>query len=151
MALIHPFYRIVFTWVDPIVSALTTYTAYTSPAKILASGIPETMSTYVPQQFMVFWHLGGLYSMIAFLSAVLLRYTTDVGVWKIQQAGILLVDLQLILGFYVAQEAQGRLSLAAWRNEDWFSWVLTSFVVVVRVAFLASRGSAVDHNKKMRR
>ena len=77
---------------------------------------------------------------ISFLSATLLRYTTDLAVWKLVQAGILIVDVVMLFSIWDAWKYQARLSPGQMRGEDWGSVATTAFVTVLRLLFLLEIG-----------
>lgn len=78
--------------------------------------------------------------MMAFLMVFMLRYTTDVKIWKIFEFGILMTDFTLFLSLYGALEEQGRLDVAKVRWEEWGTIAITGLVTVIRVAFLMGLG-----------
>ncbi len=78
--------------------------------------------------------------MLAIIDIVLLRYTQDVGVWKIIQVAVLVYDLTLLYSTYYSLGQQGRLSFDALRWEDWGGIIITAQAVVVRTAFLLDVG-----------
>lgn len=73
------------------------------------------------------------------ISAVLLRHTTDRGVWRIVQAADLLVDVAYFWGAFGAMHELGR-GVADWRAEDWGAVGITGCATVVRVCFLLGVG-----------
>jgi len=135
------FYRIFFTWVDPVIALFGAYMSIATPAAMLNAYIPAALSAYDPQQAMIFQQLGGSLLGTAFTSAVLLRYAAgDVGVWRLVQASILIVDAVLGYSIWDGLRSQGRLSLAGMRFEDWGDVVLTGGVALVRTLFLLRVG-----------
>lgn len=78
--------------------------------------------------------------LIAVLHGGLLRYTTDVNVWKIVNFGVLLLDLSLLAGIWDGLVNRGISGFGELRSEDWMNVVLTSFVTIVRTAFIADVG-----------
>ncbi|KAJ3960102.1 hypothetical protein N0V92_003269 [Colletotrichum tropicale] len=83
---------------------------------------------------------GGAMVGCAILNGVLLRYTKDIGVWKIAQAAILAIDLSLLAGTIEVFGNQGRLSPTTWQAGDWVGMIITIGVTVARVSFLAELG-----------
>ena len=55
---------------------------------------------------------------ISFLSGILLRYSTDLGVWECVQASIFIVDLATLYSVWDALRVQGRLRLGASRGGE---------------------------------
>lgn len=70
------------TWIDPAVSLATTITCFLQPEKIVASAIPIDVSPLDSYQIPVIQMIGGLFLQLVILSAVLLRQTNDVGIWR---------------------------------------------------------------------
>ncbi|ETS84820.1 hypothetical protein PFICI_02845 [Pestalotiopsis fici W106-1] len=137
---IPPFYRLWFTIVDPIVCLGTSFMCFWDPDLGLTSVVPVDIATRNPYQDFLFHQTGGLYLMLAIHLAVLLRYTSDLGVWKINQAAVLVVDFILLWSQYYSQRQQGRLALDAWRQEDYAAAAITIFVAVLRTCFLLNVG-----------
>jgi hypothetical protein len=131
-------YRFFFTWFDPVVAFAGAYMDFFAPDTVMNSLIPNYL--HDPHHMFVFQQMGGGMLSISFLSAVLLRYSTDLGVWKCLQASVLIVDIATLYSCWDALKGQGRLQLGALRGEDWGTIGLTTFVTVLRVAFLAGFG-----------
>lgn len=132
------FYRIWFTWVDPIIAGHAVYMDFFTPDTVLNAFIPDSPRN--PAHDMLFHQMGGGMLHIAFVSAVLLRYTSDVKVWRIVQGGILLVDLVGLGSLWHTLGRQGRRHPAGWRFEDWACVVILGFVTLLRLSFLAGLG-----------
>ncbi|KAI9792566.1 MAG: hypothetical protein M1816_002086 [Peltula sp. TS41687] len=129
------FYRIFFTWIDPLNAIWAAYGHFFQPDMVLNAYIPDSARN--PPHDMLFQHLGGALLNIAFVDAVLLRYTDDVRVWKIVQAGVLILDWVMIYSLWDALARQGRLQPAVWRLEDWGCVVMNGFITAVRSLFIA--------------
>lgn len=134
------FYRIFFTWIDPAISIPSIWAHFASPDFILDAYIPKAMSVRNPDHDMLFFHLAGSFMTISVMSAVLLRYTSDLGVWKIVQFGIILYDFEICYSTWYFLGKQGRLNPAVWRSEDWGNLVFMAVIVAVRLAFLTGVG-----------
>lgn len=89
---------------------------------------------------MLLYQGGGALVGCAILNGILLRYTQDIGVWKIAQASILAIDLSLLAGTYEVFGNQGRLSPMTWQVGDWVGMIITIGVTVARISFLAELG-----------
>lgn len=139
-ARIPPFYRIFFTWIDPAVSIPSIWAHFAIPDFILDAYIPKTMSVRNPDHDMLFFHLAGSFMTISVMSAVLLRYTSDLGVWRIVQSGIVLYDFEILYSTWHFLGRQGRLDPAVWRSADWGNMVFMLVIIAVRLAFLAGIG-----------
>lgn len=82
--------------------------------------------------------------LIGVLHGGLLRYTTDLNVWKIVNFAVLLLDLSLLAGVGDGLAKRGVTSLEGVTSEDWANISITSFVTAVRVAFIAGVGIKRD-------
>lgn len=112
------------------------------PETILASSFPRN-SLYAkptPPITVLLTQASGAFIMMAFLMVFMLRYTSDVNIWKMFEFGILVTDFTLFASLYGALAAQGRLSINAIRWEEWGTIAITGFVTVVRVAFVGGLG-----------
>lgn len=134
------FYRVFFTWIDPAISIPSIWAHFAAPDFILNTYIPKSMSVRNPDHDMLFFHLAGSFMTISVMSAVLLRYTGDLGVWKIVQFGIILYDFEICYSTWHFMGKQGRLDPAVWRSEDWGNLVFMAVIVAVRLAFLSGVG-----------
>lgn len=135
---IPTFYRILFTWIDPIVAIWGAYLDFFEPDMVLNSFIPNSARN--PDHDLLFQQLGGGMLNIAFVQAILLRYTNDIKIWKIIQAANLIVDIVMMYSLGAALMHQGRLSPADWRGEDWGCLGITGFATIVRIFFVAEVG-----------
>ena len=108
MSQIPAFYRIWFTYLDPLIAIHATYMDFFTPATIFNSQIAGV--TLDPDYHAFFQQLGGHLAGIAFLSTVLLRATSELKIWKILQASILIVDICLMASIYTSLSHQSRLS-----------------------------------------
>ena len=81
---IPSFYRLFFSWVDPIMACPGAAMDFVAPHLFLESLAGPTVP-YDSNTIALFHHLGGLYFMVAFLSAVLPRVSADLKVWKALQ------------------------------------------------------------------
>lgn len=145
---IHRFYRVWFTSIDPLLLALLTYTLVFTPDVMMDSLIPNSMSMPNPDHAFLFHQLAALYGFLTLMLAVLLRSTSDLKVWNIVIGAVLMIDIALLTSLYVSLDHQGRLSIVQWRSQDWFNWIITGFVAVVRVIFLAGVGVTKDKSQE---
>ncbi|KAH8673798.1 hypothetical protein BX600DRAFT_456211 [Xylariales sp. PMI_506] len=139
-ARIHPIYRLWFTWVDPFVTFSTVFLTLTNPDLMMDAMIPAALSARNPDHDFLLHQLAALYAFLGIIITVLLRYTADVGAWKIVQGAILVVDLAILVSLYVSLGQQGRLDPAVWRSSDWANWAITGVVALLRALFLAGVG-----------
>ena len=108
---------------------------------MIEMGIDPARAPRNPDHDFLIYQSALLYGFIALLSTVLLRYTRDLGVWRILQGAILVVDISIVLALFATLEHQGRLwDTGLWRQTDWTNLVGTFVVIVIRVLFLASVG-----------
>ncbi len=134
------FYRVVLLWYEPISSGLGGWLALKAPDTYLNSFIPSTMTVRNPMHDMLFHQLGASYFFVATSQAILLRYTNDLGVWKILNGCLLGWDVILLYGLWSGMQMQGRLDPAEWRFEDWSAVIPTVFMTVVRASIVAGLG-----------
>jgi hypothetical protein len=131
-------YRTIFTWVDPLICLHGAYLYFFDRETVIRSFIPN--SSRNPAHDMFFYQMGGNMLCLGALSTFLLRYTSDVGVWKIFQAAEWIVDVAMLWGIYDMLVMQGRLSIGALRWEDWACIGITGTAAVVRGLFVAGVG-----------
>lgn len=137
------FYHFFFTWFDPIVSFSGAITDFVNQDFVVNSLVPKALrneESVNPNYKFIFQQAGGGMFAVAFLSGALLRATNDLKVWKYVQAAILIIDIAGLYSIWDALKSQDRLQLSTWRGEDWGCVGLTSFVTVLRVAFLVEAG-----------
>ena len=137
-------YRIFFTYLDPLICFWGAYMDFFDPTLVLSSHIPNPTPDIGHR--MILAQRGGAMLNFGFVSAVLLRYTADVHVWRIVQVANFLVDLAYFWAVWGALSAQGRLDVGTWRAEDWGSLAITGTATVVRALFLMSVGLKSDGN-----
>ncbi|KAF4984793.1 hypothetical protein FZEAL_84 [Fusarium zealandicum] len=145
---IHNFYRVWFTCIDPLVLIPTVYSLIFTPEVILDALIPATLSVYDPAQSFLFHQLAALYAFLGIVLGGVLRASSDINVWRIVTAGVLLIDVALLASLYVSLDQQGRLELGKWRWQDWGNVVLTAGLVVIRGMFLAGVGVGAEGKGK---
>ncbi|CAO2648990.1 Nn.00g099390.m01.CDS01 [Neocucurbitaria sp. VM-36] len=132
------FYRIFFTWVDPIICVWGAYMDFFDPTLVLSSHIPHPTPDI--GHAMILKQRGGGMLNFGFVSAVLLRYTYDLKVWSIVQIADFIVDVAYFWAVYAVLSEQGRLDVSTWRAEDWGSVAITGTAGLVRLGFLAGVG-----------
>jgi hypothetical protein len=113
---IHPFYRLWFTWIDPLTLLLTSATCFFNP---------------------LLHQISILYLFMGIIFPLLMRASRDPQVWRIVQAAILGVDVACIATMFVSLGTQGRL----WRGLDSVKSGFTVWVAGIRIAYLAGVGS----------
>lgn len=138
---VHDFYRVWFTWVDPIVLFFTVIACVIAPATVLDTAVPASIAPLNPYHACVFHQCAALYGFMAIIYGVLLRVSPDPKVWRVVQAATLAVDIALLATMYGALQQQGRSATVNWRGGDWFNMLFTVWVAVIRVAFLMGVGA----------
>jgi hypothetical protein len=144
---IPSFYLLFFQTLDPLICLWGASMDFLTPRTVLSSHIPNPPAPD-PGHIMILQQRGGAMLNFAVISAVLLRYTYDLQIWKIVQAAFLIVDLALYYAAWQVLGAQGRLSPSTWRVEDWGSVGITVVAGAVRVAFLMGVGLGKGKNGK---
>lgn len=137
---VHPFYRFWFKWIDPLVLIPTVYANVFMPEVMLDAFVPASISSYNPDQGFLFHHLAALFTFVGIVQGGVLRVTDDFKVWTVINAGILVVDIAMLVSLYASLEQQGRLSLGLMRSGDWGNLAFTALVATIRIAFLARIG-----------
>lgn len=137
-ASVPTFYRLAFTYFDPLVAFWASYMSFTDPDTIIAFFAPNT--TRDPNLDMFFQQTGGYTLALCFLQTVLLRATADVRIWKILQCATLIIDVAMLYSLCWGLNNQGRLGLGSWKGEDWGCVLVTLVPTVYRAAFVAELG-----------
>lgn len=138
---IHSFYRVWFTCVDPLTLIPTVYALIYTPEFMLEGLIPPSMAVYNPIEGFFYHQLSALYAFVGIMLGGVLRITSDIKVWKIIVAGVLLIDVSILASVYVSLERQGRLEMEKWRWQDWGNVLWTGGVAIIRGLFLAGVGA----------
>lgn len=137
---VHAFYHVWFKWIDPLTLVPTVLATVFMPEVMLDSFVPASMSTYNPDQGFLFHQLAALFAFVGIVQGGVLRVTDDIKVWRVSNAGVLVVDVAMLVSLYVSLRQQGRLSLGLMRGGDWANVLFTSLVTVIRIAFLSGVG-----------
>lgn len=146
---VHPFYRVWFTIIEPVVLFFTVLACIFSPATILETVLPPSIEPFSPISHGPLLHQSAaLYGFMAIIFGVLLRVSPDPKIWRIVQAATLGVDLALLATMYALLKQQDRLDVAGWRGGDWFNALFTVFVAVIRVAYLRGIGGQDENRAK---
>jgi hypothetical protein len=147
---INAFYRIWFTWFDPIVILLTCVSCVFTPGAALEMLVPADVSPVVPEQIALLYQTAPLFGFMGIMFAVLLRASSDPKVWRIVQGATLMVDISLIAVMLVALDTQGRLATEQWRGIEWFNMAFTAAIAIGRVAYLMGVGGREGGKVKKR-
>jgi len=143
------FYRLFFTWLDPIICLWGAYLDFFAPRTVLSSHILN--DTPDIGHIMILKQRGGNMLNFGFISAFLLRYTSDPKIWHIIEIGLLITDFAYFLAVFGALNAQHRVLPETWRAEDWGSLVVTGVATLVRLAFCARVGFSGDEEGEEKR
>lgn len=145
----HPFYRIWLTWVDPLLLSTSIISIFIDPNIFLESFVPASISRVDPSQVIIYHNVAFFSGFLFIMIAGLQRISSDIRVWKTIQAGVLFVDIGLIIGVYASLKQQGRLHPDHMRALDWANFVITAWVALIRICFLAGIGvRSVESVKK---
>lgn len=148
MASIPLYYRLFFTYFDPLVGLWSFYLGLFNPTLLFHSQVPDAIPLD-PHAAPFVMQIGGYLGGLALLTAVLLRYTADVAVWRIVEASILVVDCSLLCSAYASLNYQGRLtSFEMWRPADWGTIGVTGLALVTRASFIAGVGIEKEKGSK---
>ncbi|XXH01608.1 hypothetical protein Hte_007968 [Hypoxylon texense] len=137
---IHVFYHIWFKWLDPLVLVPTVYALIFTPQVMLDALVPPPLSIYNPDQGFLLHQLAAMYAFIGIMLGGVLRVSSEIKVWKVVTAGVLLIDVAMLASIYASLKQQDRLSVEAMRGADWGNVLFTGLVTVIRVSFLAGIG-----------
>ncbi len=142
------FYSFFFKNLDPLVALWGVYLNFADPDAAVKASAPN--STYDSNQVFLFHQAGGLALAIAVISALLPRYSQDLGVWRIFQGALFLSDIAGLSGIYHSLANQGRLSPSSWTSDDKGLAGCYVMLTVVRLLFLVGFGfkNAVSGTKK---
>ncbi|EQB57868.1 hypothetical protein GCG54_00000436 [Colletotrichum gloeosporioides] len=162
MTIPAPYYHL-FTLLDPLIALWGTSLFLLSPKTVTSSYLPPSHNPIDPsiahpaaalsistpslaaslREYSLPLHaqIAGHLLSNALLSAVLLRSTTDLKVWRVYQLSLFLVDAFLLYGTFASYALQGRLNpFTTWRVEDWGAVAITTLAGVTRLAFLVGLG-----------
>lgn len=137
---IHSFYRIWFTWVDPLTLIPTVHMLIYDRAFFMDGLIPAAVSVADPNHAFLFHGMAALYAFVGLMLGGTLRVTSELSVWRMVVGGVLMIDLALIASQYVSLEQQGRLEMSKIRWQDWSAFAFTAGVGLIRSLFLAGVG-----------
>lgn len=137
---INTFYRLWFTWFDPLVIAATVCAIISNPAESTEMLVPASVSPFQPLQAAILYQCAPLFGFMGIMFGVLLRASNDPKVWRIVQAATLVVDVSLIAIMVDALRVQGRLEVERWRGIERFNIAFTLAIALGRVAFLMGLG-----------
>jgi hypothetical protein len=152
MARIPLFYRIFFLYIDPVICLSGIYLFFFDPHTFILNGVPSAItsqisptSTIPPLTNYLIMSCGS-YSLFVFAMQILLLHPfkdapdgLNVRIWRTVQFGILLIDLGLLYGVYVA-DPKAALDVSGWGSGDWTNNGILGLVALIRSAFLLGIG-----------
>lgn len=143
-------YHIYFKWMDPIISIVTAHVMLFHPDLVLASFNPQLVPRD-PKYDVLLWFCSGVFSMISVYHALLLRYTDDVGVWKITNLGVVVLDFMILGAMVEMHFASRESSAAAFRPDDYMNYFLTLLAIVMRLSFIENVGLRTESVTKQKK
>jgi hypothetical protein len=145
---IHVFYHFWFKWLDPLVLVLTVYALIFTPQVMLDAFVPPPLSAHNPNQGFLLHQLAAIFAFVAITLGGALRVSREIIVWRVIIAGVLLIDIAMLVSIYVNLQQQDRLSLEAMRSADWGNVLFIGLVTAIRILFLAGVGVRDDIKSK---
>lgn len=139
-------YRIIFTYVDPVVAFVTGYLILFHRDTILGTLSPLFLprhEVYDP----LLWQLAGGYWITSIMQGVMLRYSNDLGVWKISNLAIMVMDLLIVGSMWEMRGPPHNLALSM-SSKDWGNAIGAGSFAILRLAFLLDIGFKKESNKK---
>jgi hypothetical protein len=137
---VHPFYRIWFTWIDPVTLVPTVLACIFSKKAFLEMLLPPPIPAIDALHSVLLHQTAALYGFMCITFAVLLRVSSDRKVWRTIQATVLAVDVSLFITGLVNLQEQGRLSLDKLVGFDFMGLGFTAVVALIRAGFLLGIG-----------
>ncbi|KAH9904318.1 hypothetical protein F4778DRAFT_732124 [Xylariomycetidae sp. FL2044] len=134
------FYHVLFTWIDPLSCLYAIYLCWTVPETMLGVFAAGTSVTYTPELFNLFVLIASSFMLTGLFSGILLRYTQDVAIWKITQLAVWLVDVEIMVGQYVALRNASNLTADPGLDLSGFFAALGAIFFLGRTLFLLGVG-----------
>lgn len=139
-------YRAVFTYVDPIVAFVTGYLVLFHRDVMLGALSPLMLPRPVVFD-PVLWQLAGGYWIVTIMQGVMLRYSNDLGVWKISNFAIMVMDLLICGSMWEMRGPPHNLALGM-SPMDWSNALGAGGFAVLRLAFILEIGFEKESAKK---
>jgi hypothetical protein len=137
---INNFYRITFTWVDPIALCASAYMYIFAKVQALQMVHPGPIAAPDTLQSATMHQVAVLLSFVAITTAVVLRVSSDAKIWKIIQAAVLAVEAGFLATTAVTLEEQGRLALGKLQGGEYVTIGGILPFMMIRVAYLIGIG-----------
>jgi hypothetical protein len=144
------FYRIIFTYVDPVIAFATGYGLVFHRDAILGMLSPLFTPRAVAYDPWL-WQVAAAYWIIAVIQGGLLRYTDDLGIWKICNGAICIMDIMLMFSMWEMRQPPHNWSMATMSQQDWSNVYGAAVFAVIRIFFILEVGFSSQKNKKKTR
>ena len=134
-------YRLLFLYIEPLAAFFGCLITLFDPTKFFLSISPEATSLAIsPLVQGICGQLAGHLLLFAWIQGVLLRSTTDLKVWKIVLAGIVLCDILHLWGSYKSLGFASFINPRLWRAEEWVNLGMLYGPGSMRIAFCLGVG-----------
>lgn len=137
-------YRIYFQTIEPVCAVSGAYLAHFEPKRFLEFTAPPSMlaktAAISPLTQLQLSQMAGCYVLFALNLAVLLRYTSDVNIWRIIVLGCLLSDFAHLYAAWGAFGTTMFWAVHTWRSENWGNIGTLYLGAFLRMAFLYGVG-----------
>lgn len=135
-------YRLYFLYLDPIMALGGVYLIFTDPNKFMKSTVPNTLSLdhtpITPLLTLLLTNIAALYAYLAINEALILRVTTQLAVWKVVIAALVVTDVGHVYGVWAASPERMRFAeLGSYTMEEMVNLGILLFGLGLRLAFLA--------------
>ncbi|KAM0338675.1 hypothetical protein ACHAPU_011232 [Fusarium lateritium] len=143
------FYRIIFTWVDPLVAFITGYLLVFHRDLILGMLSP----LFTPREVAYdpwLWQVAAAYWIVAVLQGGMLRYTNDLGIWKFTNGAICIMDIMILISIWEMRLPPHNWSMATMSQRDWSNVYGGAVFAVIRILFLLEVGFSKQNKIKVR-
>ncbi|KAH7245627.1 hypothetical protein BKA59DRAFT_172943 [Fusarium tricinctum] len=144
------FYRIIFTYVDPVIAFATGYGLVFHRDAMLGMLSPLFTPRAVAYDPWL-WQVAAAYWMTAVIQGGLLRYTDDLGIWKICNGTICIMDVMLLFSMWEMRQPPHNWSMATMSHQDWSNVYGAAIFAVIRIFFILEVGFSSQKNKKKTR
>jgi len=141
-------YRILFIILHILLPGFDIYNNTLSPSSALTLFTASPTLPPAPETQVLLDSGAGFFAMLLTLNVAFLVYRpNDMLVWKTLQAGTLMTDVLMLLGFAREMQATGRLDTGMWTGQDWGNVGGYAAVAAVGVAFLLDVGRGEGQGK----
>lgn len=134
-------YRLIFLYVDPLLSVTGIIFPLLKPSFFMTSLAPRTTSDiYHPRTEVVYANIAGLYFFVTFVLAIVPRISLDLKVWKTLILGIVFCDLIMLYGNARHMGWDLFTQPWLWNTMEWTNNGILVGLGVIRIAFLMGAG-----------